>query len=278
MALLGGYEDSGGRETYPRPYRPPTQSAGLPGGTAGPATPEPAPAPTPTPEPPRQYGLSGFDFGKLNDPNHKTFKYQFGRIARNYNPQQGIQAAMLDELNKLGFANFYGSGQHLGYKGVTAAGRAAGLDPYDFEGDFIQSWSNGQNPNATWQYDAYNPNPMPDVPPPQAQQAGFPGLEQWFQQMAMPQPPPQAPSISITNSGIDPQTLAALMATYQGGQPQQVSAPPYYAPSAVQTQAPPMMAPGPASGSRPVQTQGVTQAAPGEDPFMAWLRQVGATF
>lgn len=269
MAMIGGYEDSGGREMYPR--RRNVSIDGAPsGGTAAPATtpiPEqaPAPAPAPTPAPaPQQYGLSGFDPTKVADPNNQHFKQQFGRIAQGYNPQQGIQSGMLDELNKLGYANFYGQGQHLGYRGVTDAGRGAGLDPHDFQGDYIKDWQGGQNPNATWQYDWWTD--------PTQQAAGqTPDLSGLFAQLFQ-QPQQTPPSINITNSGIDPKALEALMATYAGGQTQQVSAPGYQ-PSAPQTQAPTPSFSGTPSQGGSVQTQSAGQTVqPGMDPFMAWLR------
>lgn len=275
MALVGAYEDSGGQDTYVRRRAAPTAdvpSGGIAAPSAGPA---PAPAPAPLPDsppeapPPPRYGLTGFDTTKLADPNHNTFKYQYGRIARGYNPQQGIQSGMLDELNKLGFAQFSGSGQRLGWSGVTDAGRAAGMDPYDFSGDFIQGWQNGQNPNALWQYDWRDPNAG------QQPEGSTPDLSALFPQWnPTPQYPGMPPgTVSITNSGIDPAALQALASMFSQQQPQSYSAPPYQ-PSAPQTQAAPMPEfTGASGGSGSVQTQSAAPtAAPGMDPFMEWLR------
>lgn len=266
MALL---TEDGGRETYPRVR---SASSGVGTTTPAPVSTQPAPEPTqppasepaPPPATPQTYGLSGFDTTKLNDPNHNSFKYQFARIARKYNPQQGVQSGMLDELNKLGYGSFYGSGQHLGYRGITDAGRAAGLDPYDFEGDFIQGYQGGQNPNAMWQYDAWAPpNPSQQV----YGDAQMPDFSALLTQQ------PQAPVFQFTNTGIDPAVLQSLLAMVQPQAPQQVMAPGYQ-PSAPQTQAAPMpQVSGAQSGGSSVQTQTAPAGAQGIDPFMAWLRQ-----
>lgn len=56
--------------------------------------------------------LEGFDQGKLAS-GHDSPKYQFARVASNYNPREGVTSAMLADLNKLGIGTFSGSGDHL---------------------------------------------------------------------------------------------------------------------------------------------------------------------
>lgn len=295
MALIGGYEDSGGGETYAR-RRQTVTSASSPAPDPGPAAPTtipevPAPqtpAPqTPPPEAPAprtaNYGwLSGYDTSKLNDPNHLSAKYQIGRTFGYYNPQQGITDDLLKELNALGLANFSGSGQHLSLSGITDKGRQAGLDPYDFSGDFIQGFANGTNPNAKWQYDAWqDPNQqmaqnaaqMPSTLPfPQSNPFGLPpGVWTFGGQQ-------QAPDMSWLGP-----VLQTILQPPQ--QPQAPVVPPSPAapvygppPSAPVTQATPMPISAPAGGgSGPVQTitgsGPVTLQGPGMDPFIAWLRQ-----
>lgn len=94
----------------------------------------------------------GYDRTKLQDTNHNTAKYQLGRTFAQFDPHGGVNDAVLGALNKLGFGTYYGSGDQLGIRGVTAAGRAAGLDSHDFSGDFIQGFHSN---NPLWGYDAW---------------------------------------------------------------------------------------------------------------------------
>lgn len=61
--------------------------------------------------------MAGFDSGKLNDPNKSDPKYDFGKIASNYDPRQGITPDMLGQLNALGHGSWAGSGDNLTYNG-----------------------------------------------------------------------------------------------------------------------------------------------------------------
>lgn len=56
--------------------------------------------------------MSGFDAGKLNS-DHSSPKYQFAHVASQYDPRQGLQPGMLDQLNTLGIGQFSGSGDKL---------------------------------------------------------------------------------------------------------------------------------------------------------------------
>jgi hypothetical protein len=199
--------------TAPRPPSSPYEEGGITGGGT------PAPTPTRT----SNYGwLSGYDTNKLNDPTHTSAKYQIGRTFGYYNPQQGITSDLLKELNALGLANFGGSGQHLSLSGITDKGRQAGLDPYDFSGDFIQSWAGGTNPNAKWQYDAWS-NPS----------AGGSSIDNLLSSF-MPTAQPQQQG----NGFISPEQLASLLQTLQP--PPAPSAPPmtFTLPEREQTQSP----------------------------------------
>ena len=101
--------------------------------------------------------MTGFNSGKSGS---GTAKYQLYDVLRRFDPRLGVTNDVVKGLNDLGLANFYGGGQTLGFRGVTAKGLAAGLDPHDFEGDFIRNFT-GADPNdhsgAMWQYDWYEP-------------------------------------------------------------------------------------------------------------------------
>lgn len=56
--------------------------------------------------------MQGFDSGKLNS-DHSTPKYQFARVASNFDPSQGITPDMLGQLNGLGIGQFSGQGDKL---------------------------------------------------------------------------------------------------------------------------------------------------------------------
>jgi hypothetical protein len=276
MALVGGYEDSGGGTSYPtRRTAPVTAPPMTPSvGTTPAPTPTPDPTPAPTPNPgvvaPR-FNIQPVDPGKFNDPGKRDAKYDFLRAAGQYDPRQGISAGLLGDLNKLGYANFSGSGQRLSYGNVTDAGRAAGLEANGFSGDFIQNWGNGQNPNAQWAWNWSDPGGTAQAP--------------------------------ASSAGLDPQALAALSALLGPHQtqgpdlswlgpllqnfmtppaaPQAAAVPPspeaalYQPPASVPvTQATPLAgATSGGGGGQSVQTQSVApMAAAGVDPFTAWLR------
>lgn len=264
MAMIGGYQDSYSDETYPRQSSPDTTPEPPP---AAPTVPPPSTAPAPTssaPAPLPTFRIQPVDSAKFSDPNKRDAKYDFLRIAQRYDPRRGITPEMLAELNQLGYADFSGSGQHLSLSNI----RGGGIDPHDFSGDFIQNWGGGNNPNAQWAWDWYDPNPQGQAAP-----AGTSGLEGAFSQWARGMSQPQMPNISIMQSGIDPQTLAALMATYATPQSQPASTPGYQ-PSAPQTQATPFTPGGASYGNSPVQTvSGAPAVAQTIDPFMLWLRQ-----
>jgi len=119
-----------------------------PDGNEPPVDDKPTQTPAPV-TPPTNYRIQPVDPTKFADPTHSTAKYQFLRTAQGFDPTKGITPEFLAKLNALGLANFTGSGQKLGYTGITDAGRAAGMTS-DFEGDFIQNWGNGANPDAQW--------------------------------------------------------------------------------------------------------------------------------
>lgn len=112
---------------------------------------------TTTPQPNWNW-LSGYDTSKLQDPTHTSAKYQIGRTLARFNPSGGFADPVIAALNALGLGHFAGSGDRLSLTGVTNAGRQAGLDTHDFQGDFIQNWT-GTDPTdhsgARWTYDAY---------------------------------------------------------------------------------------------------------------------------
>jgi hypothetical protein len=198
-----------------------------------------------------------------------------GRIFSQYDPRGGVTDPMLQALNALGYASFYGSRDRLGFRNVTSAGRAAGLDPHDFEGDFIKNYT-GVDPNdhsgALWQYDWWEqPSQLgalgAAVGTPQGfsfppQQSGLEALLPLLTTIVNKPTPAAAP-------GLDPATLSAILASVQPPQAP-VSASP------VQTQSPPMMPSAGGGGSASITPMlaaggGTT---PIEDPFTAWLRSM----
>lgn len=142
----GGIATPRGYTPYEVP--PVTPSAGLPGGTAGPDQPTPPPT----------YRIQPVDAGKMAS-KHDA-KYDFLRTAQGFDPTKGITSELVDRINALGYGTFSGSGQHGSWSNITDAGRAAGLDPHDFSGDFIQNYGEGKNPDAQWAWDWYDPNPQ----------------------------------------------------------------------------------------------------------------------
>jgi hypothetical protein len=62
-----------------------------------------------------QYGnrLEGFDGGKLQDPNKHDPKYDFARVASQFDPTQGLTPEMLQQLNGLGYGTFSGQNDKL---------------------------------------------------------------------------------------------------------------------------------------------------------------------
>lgn len=116
-------------------------------------------APTPTATAAPNYGwLDGYNLDKLSNPANQNAKSQIGRTLGQFNPAQGYTDPVLQALNALGLAQFSGSGDRLSLSNVTSKGTAAGLDPHNFNGDFIENWT-GADPNdhsgAKWTYDAY---------------------------------------------------------------------------------------------------------------------------
>jgi hypothetical protein len=137
--------DGGGYEPAPNP-------------NPGPTTPNvpnvpPTPAPPSPPAPNFGWLSSGFDQGKLKDPNHHSFKYDFARAVSPFDPRKGFTSDVLSALNGLGYADFYSpGGDQLGIRGVTSKGRAAGMDPRDFLGDFIEAFDS-QSDATKWGFD-----------------------------------------------------------------------------------------------------------------------------
>lgn len=271
MAMIGGYRDSDIPETYPRP-RSSEPTPGAPE-SAPPQPTAPASAPASSAPPPQtstpapwaaRYGYEGYNRDKLLDPTHKSAKYQIGRtLIGGFDPRQGFTPEAIAALNGLGFGTFSGSGQKLSLRGLTDAGRAAGLLGDYTDADFIKGFDTG---NGIWHYsDPYAESlSAPTYQPGTASM--FPGFGEGFsgQQAA------QQPSFNFTYSGIDPSALTALASMIQQPQTQYVQVPSYQ-PSAPQTVAPPMAMDGPSAGSA-VQTQAAGTQAAGIDPLMAWLR------
>lgn len=171
------YGDDGGTVTDGRRRRPTNAGPGyIPpygGGTGTPPRPtstttappiapnEPNPN-TPAPEPPKppapNFGSlsGGFDFGKLSDPNKHSFKYDYARTVSAFDPRKGFTGDVLSALNGLGYADFYSpGGDKLGIRNVTSKGVAAGMDPRDFLGDFINAFD-AQNDATKWGFDWFD--------------------------------------------------------------------------------------------------------------------------
>lgn len=292
MALVGGYEDSGVTETYPRRRATVTGAASgganvpAPGvlenspGHTGPVSPTGGGSPVNQPPPPAapnyqtlgQYGnkLRGYDMTKFSQPYDQwSEKYKIGAVQSWFDPMQGVSGDYLKALNSLGLADFYGGGGSLG---VTNSKN----DPRFGKGgiaDVVYGYK-GQNADTAWQPWYVDENPQPAAPVTSA--TSQPGLEDLFKQLVFqPQAPaPGLPPGSVTyNSGIDPQTLAVLFSMLQPQQQAPAPQAPQYQPN---TQAP---APAPtftgaqAGGGQALQTQNAAPpVAPGMDPFMAWLR------
>lgn len=68
--------------------------------------------------------LESWNRQKLANSQHLTPKYQAGRIFQNFDPTQGIQQAMLDQLNQLGIGQFSGKigGDKLSIANATGDG------------------------------------------------------------------------------------------------------------------------------------------------------------
>jgi len=143
----------------------PTQNAGLPGGTAGPAPTSPPPADQPAPPTttdalfgPYQHGA--VDLTKFTDPNYHTPKYDITRLLTKFNPALGMnQPGLLDALNGLNYGTFSQPNGDVAYFTPNARGIAAGIDPHPFLGDWITDFG-GKN---DWGYAYYNPT-MPADP------------------------------------------------------------------------------------------------------------------
>jgi hypothetical protein len=214
-----------------------------PSGGTGATTPTQTAPTAPTRQPNYNWLDGGYDRGKLGDASHNTAKYLMGRTFAQYDPRQGITGDVLSGLNALGFGKFGGSGQHLSISGITDFGRSAGLDPYDFTGDFIRGWGDGQGANPLWGYDAWS-NPV------SAPSGSIDSL------LSMFQPQPQAGG----NGLLGADQLAALLKTLQVNQTP-VSAPPITVSLPDQPPAPvaisPDMAPALVSG---MDSPGVSQA------------------
>jgi hypothetical protein len=139
-------------------------------------------------------------------------------VLSQFDPRGGVSDPVLRMLNGLGFGTFYGSGDRLGIKGVTAAGQGQGLDAHDFSGDFIQGYNSS---TPYWTYDAYqDPFTTAAEPPPTTPGGGSDGgasggisAEQLVQILSAQQP--------AAASGMDPAMSAALMAALN-----QMAAPP----------------------------------------------------
>lgn len=86
---IGGVQNPNGSMTYPPLQAPAPQAA--------------APAQA-------NYAnrLESWNTGKLSNAQHKTPKYQAGRVFQNFDPTKGTQQAMLDQLNALGIGQFSG--------------------------------------------------------------------------------------------------------------------------------------------------------------------------
>jgi len=216
MAMVG-FDTGAGYEARPRR---PSIAVGEPApGSYRPEPTTPSPEPTPTAPAPQMFRVQPVNEQKFADTAHRSAKYDFLRIAQRYNPQQGISDAMLKELNGLGYGTFGGQGQHMTISGITDAGVGAGLDPHDFNGDFIQNYGGGQNPNAQWAWDWFDPGasaapsapgatPFPMFDPAMMQMMAYGGMAP---QQA---PQPQAPSF-MTNPAFW-QSLTSLFGQQPG--------------------------------------------------------------
>jgi hypothetical protein len=231
------------------------------GGVTGPYTPtlDPTPGPqtpnvpnvpnnpTPGPQPPApNFGWlsTGFDQGKVKDPNHHTFKYDFARTVAPFDPRKGFTSDVLSALNGLGYADFYSpGGDQLGIRGVTDKGRAAGMDPRDFLGDFIEAFDS-QSDATKWGFDW-----MDDAT--QSMGAGS---------IMGPDPGPWVSATGGGSSGVDLSWLGDLLKTFAPS-PQQTPAP--AAPPVVLTV--PGVQPS-ASYSQPSPTFGGGYVSPGYTP------------
>ncbi len=91
----------------------------------------------------------GYDETKFNDPNKKSAKYVIGRTLSQFDPKQGITPEVLAALNALGFGNFSGQGDKLSLKGLTDAGKQAGLAGDYTDADFVEALNSG---NGHWGY------------------------------------------------------------------------------------------------------------------------------
>jgi hypothetical protein len=185
---------------------------------------------SPTPPPPSYNTgwLSGYDPGKLLDPNNGSYahaKYAIGRTLSQFDPHGGFSPEVLAALNALGYGMFSGSGDALSLNGITTAGQAAGLDPHNFTGDFIQGF---HSDHPVWTYDAYADPATAAAPPPAGGTPGAPGatsgadsfsalmamLAGLTRQPAAATPPPAAPAPPPATSGPPPPTNAP---SFSGG-------------------------------------------------------------
>jgi hypothetical protein len=93
-----------------------------------------------------------WDMGKFANPEHTTAKYQVGRVLDRFDPSQGVTPEVIEALNALGLAEYYGSGDKAGYRNVTDAGRAAGIKDDGFAGDWVKNFT-GEG-EKRWRYAA----------------------------------------------------------------------------------------------------------------------------
>lgn len=254
-----------------RPAAPTTE----PGETPAPG-PEVPPAPTPAPGPNYQTlgsfanRLRGYDMSKFQRPYDQwSEKYKVGAVQSWFDPSQGVNQGFLDALRGLNLADYSGSGDSLtAMNGRNGARYGAGG-----ASDVIQNYAGGQGgANAMWApwVDAALERQAAQAAQPAAGTPTMPG-QMW------PEGYSQSPGITV-NSGIDPAALQAILMALTANQQQPVAASAYQAPvfAAPQVQAPPMPLSMGQTGPASIQTQSVGGPIPlGEDPFTAFLRQLG---
>lgn len=222
--------DSGGGYSYGRrrshtaganqlaPSAEPTIS-GMPGTENNPNT-GIGGTPQGTPQPAPNFGSlsAGFDVNKLNDPNKHSFKYDYGRAVAGFDPSKGFTPEVLNALNALGYANFSGGGKMLNISGVNQRGIAAGMDPRDFSGDFVDAFD-AHNGATKWGFDWLDSNPTPQQaaygPDPMAML--LPSLFGGQQSYAPPQPQQPAMPAIFSDANFWQQLVSAMQPQYAPG-------------------------------------------------------------
>jgi hypothetical protein len=94
-----------------------------------------------------QYGLEGFDQGKL-DSGHSSPKYLIGRTLSQFDPSKGLTPEALAALNALGIGTFSGQNDKLSVQSDDP--RFNGLSQFDVGRDF--SGEGGRMGSSAWQF------------------------------------------------------------------------------------------------------------------------------